>query len=163
MVRPAGGGYTVGMDTNEMVDRRHSLDRRAYSMGTLKQSVTEPRRMTGRRAADRQYPVLDRFDSGVVALAILLMCLSVADSIFTLTLISRGGTEVNPFMNALLQHSVWAFTAVKMLLTAVPATILVATGNLLLFKRWRARSILAALVGLYLGLIVYELALLSMS
>ena len=145
-----------------MLDRRQSPDRRAYSMGTLKQCLTEPRRMHGRRAKDRQYPVLDRFDSGVVALAILLMCLSVADSVFTLTLISRGGTEVNPFMNALLQHSIWAFTAVKMLLTAIPATILVATGNILLFKRWRARSILAALVGLYLGLIVYELALLSL-
>lgn len=119
--------------------------------------------MAGRRESDRRYPMLDRFDSGVVALAILLMCLSVADSVFTLTLISRGGTEVNPFMNALLQHSVWAFTAVKMLLTAIPATILVATGNMMLFKRWRARSILAALVGLYLGLIVYELLLLSVS
>ena len=111
---------------------------------------------------DRRYPMLDHFDSGVVTLAILLMCLSVADSMFTLTLISRGGNEVNPFMNALLQHSVWAFIGVKMLLTAVPAIVLVATGNLLLFNRWRARSILAVLVGLYLGLIVYELLLLSL-
>ena len=112
---------------------------------------------------DRRYPLLDRFDSGMVTMAILLMLLSITDSVFTLTLIARGGTEVNPFMNALLQHSVWAFTAVKMLLTAVPAIILVATGNLMLFKRWRARSILAAMVGLYLGLIGYELVLLSIS
>lgn len=119
--------------------------------------------MRGRRSTDRRYAVLDRFDSGMVTLAILLMVLSVMDSVFTLTLISRGGSEVNPVMNALLQYSVWAFMAVKMLLTAVPAIILVATGNLLLFKRWRARSILAALVGLYLGLICYELALLSIS
>ncbi|MFK7854046.1 MAG: DUF5658 family protein [Granulosicoccus sp.] len=132
-------------------------------MSTLMQCLSSPRRMTGRRATDRRNPILDRFDSGVVTLAILLMCLSVADSVFTLTLISRGGTEVNPFMNALLQHSVWAFASVKMLLTAIPATILVATGNVLLFNRWRARSILAALVGLYLGLIVYEIALLSIS
>ena len=163
MVRPAGGGYTGGMENIDRIERRQVQDRRAYSMGTLMQCFSAPRRMTGRRTTDRRYPMLDRFDSGVVALAILLMCLSIADSMFTLTLISRGGTEVNPFMNALLQHSVWAFTAVKMLLTAVPATILVATGNLLLFNRWRARSILAALVGLYLGLITYELVLLSLS
>jgi len=132
-------------------------------MGTLWQCLSSPRRMRGRRSSDRRYAVLDRFDSGVVALAVLLMVFSVMDSVFTLTLISRGGTEVNPFMNALLQHSVWLFTAVKMALTAVPAIILVATGNVLLFNRWRARSILAALTGLYLGLICYELALLSIS
>ncbi len=107
--------------------------------------------------------MLDRFDSGMLTLAVILMLLSVTDSVFTLTLISRGGTEFNPFMNALLQHSVWAFTAVKMLLTGVPAIILVAAGNLLLFNRWRARSILAAMVGMYLGLIAYELFLLSVS
>jgi hypothetical protein len=150
------------MENVEKIERRQLSDRREYSMGTLKLCLSAPRRMTGRRVMDRRYPMLDRFDSGVVTLAILLMCLSVADSMFTLTLISRGGTEVNPFMNALLQHSVWAFTGVKMLLTAVPATILAATGNLLLFNRWRARSILAALVGLYLGLIIYELVLLSL-
>jgi len=145
------------------VERRQAVDRRAYSIGTLWQCVSSPRRMRGRRSSDRRYAVLDRFDSGVVALAVLLMVLSVMDSVFTLTLISRGGTEVNPFMNALLQHSVWLFTAVKMALTAVPAILLVATGNILLFNRWRARSILAALTGLYLGLICYELALLSIS
>ncbi len=107
--------------------------------------------------------MLDRFDSGMVMLAVVLMLLSITDSVFTLTLISRGGTEVNPFMNALLQHSVWAFTATKMLLTGIPAIVLVAAGNLLLFNRWRARSVLAALVGLYLGLIAYELVLLSIS
>mgnify|MGYP000432593179 FL=1 len=57
----------------------------------------------------------------------------------------------------------WAFTAVKMLLTGIPAIVLVAAGNLLVFKRWRARSVLAALVGLYFGLIAYELVLLSIS
>ena len=107
--------------------------------------------------------MLDRFDSGVVSLAVALMILSILDSVFTLTLISRGGNEVNPFMNMLLHHSVWAFTGFKMLLTGIPAIVLVATGNLLLFGRYRARSILAAFVGLYFGLICYELALLSIS
>jgi hypothetical protein len=151
------------MDTWDGFERRMGAERRAYSLWTLVQCTLSPRRMSGRRRSDRRYPVLDRFDSGVVALATLLMILSILDSIFTLTLISRGGSEVNPLMNGLLQHSVWAFTGVKMMLTAVPAVVLVATGNLLLFRRWRARSILATMVGLYLGLIGYELALLSIS
>lgn len=79
-----------------------------------------------------------------------------------LTLIHHGGSEVNPFMNWLLQISVSAFIGVKMLLTAIPAVILVATGNLKVFGgRFRARSVLAAATGLYVGLIIYELGLLS--
>lgn len=131
-------------------------------MATLWRCVRSPRRMQGRRSADRPYAMLDRFDSGMMMLAVALMLLSVADSVFTLTLIARGGSEVNPFMNALLQHSVWTFAGIKFLLTAVPAILLVAVGNLRLFNRWRARSILSALVGLYLGLICYELLLLSL-
>lgn len=148
---------------NTYTERRSNIDRRAYSLHTLKNCAVAPRRMHGRRQSDRRFALLDRFDSGVVLLAILLMVLSIMDSVFTLTLISRGGSEVNPFMNALLHHSVWVFTSFKMLLTGIPAVLLVATGNLLLFGRYRARSVLAALVGLYLGLIAYELALLAIS
>lgn len=160
---PLGGGYTGGMDTWNDVDRRARPERRSYSAGTLVRSAVSPRRMAGRRKDDRRYPMLDRFDSGMLALAVILMLLSVTDSVLTLTLISRGGTEFNPFMNTLLQHSVWAFTSAKMLLTAIPSIILVAAGNFVLFNRWRARSILATMVGLYLGLIAYELVLVSVS
>jgi len=148
---------------NAQIERRSGTDRRDYDLNTLRVCAITPRRMRGRRKEDRRYPLLDRFDSGVVTLAIALMVLSILDAMFTLELISRGGTEVNPLMNALLQHSVWAFTGFKMLLTGVPAIILVATGNLLVLRRYRARSILAALVGLYLGLICYHLTLLSIS
>ena len=151
------------MKTWNEIERRVGVDRRDYSIWTLMQCALAPRRMAGRRRSDRYHPMLDRFDSGMLLMAALLMLLSVMDSIFTLTLISRGGTELNPIMDALLQQSVWAFTSVKMLLTAVPAIVLVATGNLLLFKRWRARSILACMTGLYIGLVCYELVLISVS
>lgn len=137
------------------------LERRHYDLQTLRNCVTTPRRMDARRSPDRKYPVMDRLDSGAVMLAVALMILSVMDSVFTLTIIANGGSEVNPVMNVLLQKSVTAFTIVKMLLTAIPALLLVATANLVVLSRWRARSILATLVGLYAGLICYELLLLS--
>jgi len=142
-------------------NRRDYEERRNYSLGTLLQSVTSPRRFNGRRREDRRFPVMDRFDGGMAFLAVGLMVVSILDSVFTLTLISHGGEEVNPFMNWFLQKSTALFVAVKMFLTALPAVILVATGNILLFGRFRARSILAAIVGLYCGLLMYELALLS--
>lgn len=144
-------------------ERRGGTDRRIYSIYTLKNCALAPRRMHGRRALDRKYPVLDRFDSGVFFLAITLMILSIMDSVFTLIIISRGGSEANPFMDMLLQQSVWAFVGFKMALTGIPAIVLAATGNLKVFGRYRARSVLAALVGVYLGLMVYHGFLLHVS
>ena len=66
-------------------------------------------------------------------------------------------------MNHLLQHSVSLFMVVKMLLTAIPALVLVAANNIKLFNKIRARSLLAAMVGLYAGLIFYEIGLLYIS
>lgn len=144
-------------------ERRKGIDRRIYSMDTLKSCALAPRRMHGRRTGDRKYPLLDRFDSGVVFLAVALMVMSVLDSIFTLIIIERGGSEANPFMDILLQYSVWAFVGFKMFLTGIPAIMLSATGNLMLFGRYRARSVLAALVGMYLGLMMYHGFLLYVS
>ena len=143
--------------------RLAELDRRSYTLATLWHGVRSPRRSSGRRSADRRFPVLDYADRGVALLGLMLVGLSIADAVFTLTLLSRGGTELNPFMAALLEIGVPAFAVVKMVLTAVPAALLVATANVRVFGLVRARSLLAALVGLYAGLIVYELALLAQS
>jgi len=137
-------------------------DRRRYTLRTLWRALRQPRRMRGRRSADRRFAVLDRVEPGVAWLAILLMVFSLLDALFTLTLLSRGGSELNPVMDALLRHDVRAFALAKMALTAIPAALLVATANVVVFGRLRARSLLAALTGLYAGLMVYELLLLSM-
>ena len=142
--------------------RSSGTDRRRYSLETLRRSVVAPRRTSARRRADRRYPLLDAYDGTMLALAVALVGLSVVDATFTLQLLASGGREVNPFMAWLLGYGVAPFAAVKMLLTGVPAVLLVATGNLVVFGRFRARSALAALVGLYGGLIVYELGLLSL-
>ena len=137
-------------------------DRRRYTLETLRRSIVAPRRMSARRRADRRYPLLDAYDGTMLALAVALVGLSVVDATFTLQLLASGGREVNPFMAWLLGYGVAPFAAVKMLLTGIPAVLLVATGNLVVFGRFRARSALAALVGFYAGLIVYELGLLSL-
>ena len=161
MVRPARMNKLGGMNTSITENRRAANERRHYGLQTLKQTLTNPRRVNPRRKPDRVYPIMDRLDSGAVTLAIALMILSIMDSIFTLSILSQGGTEVNPVMNVLLNESILGFTIAKMLLTAIPALLLVATANVVIFKRWRIRSLLAAMVGLYMGLICYELLLLS--
>ena len=155
-------GSVIPNAWNGVNRRMQTDDRRSYSFKTLKHQVIAPRRNVGRRVEDRRFPVLDRFEAGLFTLAMSLLCLSIMDSIFTLTLIANGGSEVNPFMNAMLNISVWAFAGVKMLLTAVPAVLLVATANLKFFGLFRSRTVLATAVGFYAGLICYEIALLSL-
>lgn len=95
-------------------------------------------------------------------MAVTLMLLSLMDAIFTLTLIANGGSELNPVMNFFLGYGIFAFVAAKVLLTAVPAVILIGCGNHKLFNRIRVRTIVAASIGFYAGLICYELGLLSL-
>ena len=133
---------------------------RVYSLASLYHCLVNPRRTRGRRNGDRRFPVLDIFDSGVFSLIILLTVFSIIDATCTLTLIARGGSELNPVMNYFLEKSnVW-FMLVKMLLTAVPGLLLVAMCNVPVFRHLRCRSILAAAVGMYAGLILYEALLL---
>ena len=139
---------------------RRQQQRRRYSCGTLTATFLNPRRATGRRKEDRRYPVLDTPDSSAVALAVILIVLSCLDAMFTLTLINAGGSELNPVMDFFLQKSVSLFLIAKLVLTAIPALVLVAAGNVVLFRAFRARTALAALVGIYFGVIVYELGLL---
>lgn len=147
--------------TGNPARREPGDDRRRYTLRTLCGSVVSARRTAVRRQDDRRYPMLDRFDSGMLALAVTLVGLSIVDATFTLMLLAAGGSEVNPFMNWMLGHGVGPFTIVKLVLTAVPAVLLVATGNLKVFGIVRARSVLAAFVGMYAGLIVYEIGLLA--
>ncbi len=152
-----------GGEIGSNADKRDSVERRSYTVRTLYNSIVAPRRFHGRRSADRRYPVQDKFESALGFLALGLVVLSIMDSVFTLTLLAHGGKELNPFMNWVLGYGVTAFMVVKMLLTAIPAVILVAANNIKLFGLIRARSLLGAMVGLYAGLIVYELGLLNLA
>jgi len=147
---------------NSVEHRRTGVERRNYSLRTLSNCLLQPRRAYGRRTEDRRYPQLDTFDGGIVTLAILLTVFSILDALFTLTLLQHGGTELNPVMRYFLNNGgTVPFILAKLLLTTVPALIMVAMQNVKVFGRWRVRSILAALVGGYAGLLVYELILLS--
>ena len=144
-------------------ERRVSDDRREYTLKTLWHCISSPRRSKGRRRSDARYPLLDVFDGSAMFLAVALTVLSLCDAFFTLNILAQGGREVNPVMNYMLGIGTFAFVASKMLLTAVAAIVLTGAGNLKIFNRIRVRSVIATLIGLYAGLIVYELLILSMT
>ena len=142
-------------------ERRLANDRRNYTIKTLLHCFKNPQRATGRRKSDKRYPLLDVFDASAMFLAVALTTLSLCDAFFTLNILAHGGQEVNPFMNYMLGYGTFAFVASKMLFTAVAVVVMTGAGNLLLFNRIRVRSILAILIGLYAGLIAYELSILA--
>lgn len=143
--------------------RSATKDRRTFTLKTLYCCAVSPRRTQGRRSEDRRFANQDVFPSSSVLLVVLLTVFSITDAIFTLTLISRGGSELNPVMNYFLQIDVTLFMLVKLILTIIPGLFLMAAGNTLLLNRIRANTILAAMVGGYAGLLVYEITLLSIS
>ncbi len=182
VVEPAWG-YSVSMDTTNLKDntgqnhsrqaldrvpgkhqeRRQQAERRVYTLTSMYRCLVSPRRTCGRRASDRRFAVLDTFDAGVVTLVILLTVFSILDAAFTLTLIARGGEELNPVMNYFLTLGTLPFMLAKMLLTTIPGLVLVASSNVAVFSRLRCRSLLAAMVGMYAGLMLYEILLLVAS
>lgn len=86
----------------------------------------------------------------VTIISVTLLTLGVVDVINTLTIIARGGVEINPIMDAYLQTGMANFIAVKISL------MLFGVGILYYFQR---ENILLSLCGVYFILIIYQLIL----
>lgn len=144
-------------------ERRREGERRSYTLTTMYCCLCHPRRAQGRRSQDRRYPVLDVFKSGAITSVLLLVLFSVLDAVFTLTLLARGATELNPVMNHFIKTGTGTFVCAKMILTAIPGLIMTAAGNVVIYRSIRVHSVLSALVGAYAALILYEIVLLTLS
>ena len=103
--------------------------------------------------------VTDWFHPQWLAVAMLIMLLCGADALLTLTLISHGADEINPFMAPLVDGSGEAFAAWKFGLTAVGVVLLTLLARLQFFGR-TVGVVLYLVLGLYLVLVGYELFLL---
>ncbi len=104
---------------------------------------------------------VDVYPSGLlfVTLAILLLC--ALDAHNTLTILSLGGTEMNPFMDLLIQTDLYLFVGIKFILTGVGVVLFVGYHHLYLWKVIKVRYILYSVLVLYLLLIGYQWVLLA--
>jgi len=64
--------------------------------------------------------------SKTFAIILLIISLSILDAVFTLELISLGGTETNPIMRYYLEHGPLVFFIVKYLLTSASILLVLA-------------------------------------
>jgi hypothetical protein len=123
------------------------------------------RRKSIRRHEDKEaHKYVDRYSLRSVAIVLFILVLSVADAIFTLTLVSRGAEEINPIMDFFLQRGPAIFLGVKYFLTVGSLLcFLILKNHYFLAGRISVKTILATMLILYVVLIGYELSLLAMT
>ena len=142
-----------------MPERRLQIERRRSVFRALWHGNFARRRHAPRRSGERHAVVTDWFQSHWLAVAILILLLCGADALLTLTLISNGAVEINPFMDPLVRGSGHAFAGWKLALTSMGVVVLTLLGRLKMFGR-PVGTVLFIVLGLYAVLVGYELFLL---
>ena len=140
-------------DTDE---RRSCQDRRSGTLRALLYGSLKPRRRDPRRLADDRYATVDWHESRWLAVAMLILILSCADALFTLTLLANGAYEANPVMASLLEGSGRWFAFAKIGLTSGGVILLTVFARARAFGRIPVGSVLYAVLFGYATLVAYE-------
>jgi hypothetical protein len=145
----------------DATNRRSGVDRRERTFWGVIFGGISPRRRLPRRRDERHLAALDWYHPRWLAVAVLIVLLSVADAFLTLTLIGLGAHEINPFMEPLVLGSGRGFAITKMLLTSSGVVLLTLLSRHRAFGRLPVGHILYAVLTGYVVLVTYELWLLE--
>jgi hypothetical protein len=140
---------------------RRQGDRRSRTFRALVAGGWHGRRRNARRGEPLRPGHIDWHAPHWFAAALLVLLLSMADTLLTLVLIQHGASEVNPLMEPFVIGNTPGFAFLKLALTASAVTILVALTRVRTFGRFLAGPILVAAALLYTALLTYELWLLD--
>jgi hypothetical protein len=154
----ARGSYNRGHMSTPLHERRFN-DRRRSVLRSLWHGNFARRRLAPRRSGERHAAVTDWFHPQWLAIGIVVLLLSFADAILTLTLISHGASEVNPIMDPLVRGSGHSFAYWKIGLTAMGVVVLILLARLRVWGR-AVGNVLYVVLGAYVVLVTYELFLL---
>jgi len=139
---------------------RSSVERRRFGWRTVLYGFLRSRRRAVRRAGDGEPVFTDWHHPWLFFLATATMLLSSIDAFFTLQLLERGATEINPVMASVLGVGTQAFAATKMLLTGFGILVVVFLARSRLFNRLRTGLVLTGFFSVYCCLVCYEFVLL---
>lgn len=141
--------------TDEGIERRNGYDRRELSIRTFMQGGLTPRRRSGRRSGEG-HALVDWHEPHLLFMALMILLLSVTDAFLTLTLMTYGATEANPFLAYVLASYPELFAFVKLTLTGVSILVLVALARARVFRIIRVSAVMHWCLALYVALICYE-------
>jgi len=143
-------------------ERRRGIERRNRLLNALWDGNFLRRRRQMRRAGDAGRGIPDWHSPKFLAIAIVILLLSVADALLTLQLLARGATEANPAIIPFLDRGTLAFAIAKISLTSIGVVVLTILAQAHAFgRRVRVGSVLYLIVLGYAVLIAYELWLLD--
>jgi hypothetical protein len=138
-------------------DRRERHDRRLRIWWSVVYGSFNPRRRRpSRRLKEVRYHSLDWHDAHLLAVAIGILLLSVADALMTVRLLSVGADEVNPIMAAFVYRSAAVFAVVKMALTGLGVTVMVMLARYRFMRMVRVDVVMYAVLAVYSVLLGYE-------
>lgn len=153
---PSDNSTTPDGATSTFVERRVStVDRRRLTVRTILQGAFNPRRRAGRRAGDQGLPI-DWHHPELMILSLVMLGLSVADAVLTVTLLNHGAEEANPLLAWFVPSHPSLFAAVKMALTGIGTVLLVAVAQSRLFRVIPGKRVFQILVLAYFVLVLYE-------
>jgi hypothetical protein len=138
-------------------ERRRAGDRRTSTLRSLVTGSFSPRRRGPRRAYDRSIAGTDWYEPQWLAVALLILLLSIADALLTLALLQhRGVLEANPIMAAFVKGNPNYFAGVKIGLTAAGVVLLTTLARVRAFGRIPVSALLCAVLVGYAVLVAYE-------
>ena len=150
----------AGVVSNPAGDNRVVADRRYFGWRTVLYGFLRSRRRSARRGSESESLFTDWHHPWLFFLATATMLLSSLDAFFTLQLLERGSTELNPVMASVLGISTQTFAATKMLLTGFGILVVVFLSRSRLFNRMRTGLVLTGFFSIYCCLVCYEFVLL---
>jgi hypothetical protein len=143
-------------------NRRDRTDRRLRIWWSILYGSFNPRRRTPpRRLDESRFHSLDWYSAHLLAAAVSILLLSVADAFLTLLLLQGGAREVNPLMAALVYRNVAMFAALKMGMTSVCIILMVILARYRFMRVLQVGWVLYAILIAYASLIGYELWMLK--
>lgn len=136
-------------------------DRRSNTFRTAINSLYRNRRASIRRSTDIATNVyFDKHEPWFAYLALGIILMSIADAYFTLYILERGGEELGPFVNYLIQQSEILFFVIKHFITAIAVLFVLMHKNFIIFKYFSGYHGLYLMLISYVILITYEFSIL---
>ena len=115
---------------SDLREHRTCIDRRKRKIPPLKYLLFGGRRKGIRRKEDENnLSIPDNHSSKILAIAVIILALSIIDGLFSLHLISNGAGEANLFLSYLIELNPYIYFYVKCFLTGISAIILILLRN----------------------------------
>jgi len=143
------------------IDRRTGTDRRRKNPPLFSKYLLIGRRTLPRRKEERQTPQrVDRYNSRILGLIILILTLSILDAELTLILVENGAKEINPLLAYFLNHGPLFFLGIKYFLTSAAIILILFCKDFYIFNtRIKAKMLFFLLPIPFFLVIQWQLAL----